>query len=75
MNQESLPTICFSCGCGQKLYTVSTNVLAYSVDLECPSCGQRYECRDTLIARAVPAKPAEIQPSRIQLRSESGTEA
>jgi hypothetical protein len=58
------PTITFRCGCGQKLYTLSTNILAYWNDFKCPKCGQKYTSRNSLIAVVVPAKSAQIHTTR-----------
>jgi hypothetical protein len=73
--ENLLPIISFFCGCGQSLYTLSTNVLAYNADLQCPACGAEYQCRDSLIAVAVPAIQVESLPTHIQPHSESGIEA
>jgi hypothetical protein len=51
--RHETPTITFNCSCGKRLYTISTNILRISVQLHC-SCGLKYECKDSLIALALP---------------------
>lgn len=68
---DFLPTISFYCGCGELLYTLSTNILAYEAEFQCPQCGQEYACQDSLIATVVPARREESHSSHIQHPSES----
>jgi hypothetical protein len=53
--QHETPTITFNCSCGKSLYTISTNILGINVQLHC-SCGLKYECKDSLVALALPPK-------------------
>ena len=47
---ESYPTISFFCVCRKRLYTMSTNIVAYHGTFKCRSCGRRYICSGSIIA-------------------------
>jgi hypothetical protein len=52
------PVIAFYCPCGQKVYSVSTNVIALNHLFSC-ICGKEYRCENSIIAveYELPTKP------------------
>lgn len=50
---EAPPYISFFCSCGKKLYSISTNLISYWGDIQCPKCKRKYISRNGLIASPV----------------------
>jgi hypothetical protein len=57
--QEPMPVVSFHCACGERVYTVSTNVAALKAVFLCV-CGTRYECKDSLIAER---RESDVSPT------------
>lgn len=54
---KSDPTVSFFCVCRKRLYTMSTNVIAYTGKFKCQRCGRKYVCSDSIIARLDVSSP------------------